>query len=48
MAQRSHYCIMGWEVDTGIPAAARLQDMGIGWVAEEPARSRAAQASREA
>lgn len=46
--KRNHYRIMGWDVDTGIPTAARLEDIGIGWVAEELARSRAAKASREA
>jgi aldehyde:ferredoxin oxidoreductase len=40
--KRNHYRIMGWDVNTGVPTAARLEDMGIGWVAEELARSRAA------
>jgi len=36
--KRNHYHTMGWDVDTGIPTAARLEDMGIGWVAEELAK----------
>jgi aldehyde:ferredoxin oxidoreductase len=46
--KRNHYHIMGWDVNTGIPTAARLEDMGIGWVAEELARSRAEKVGREA
>jgi aldehyde:ferredoxin oxidoreductase len=46
--KRNHYRTMGWDVDTGIPTAARLKDMGIGWVAEELARSKATKAGREA
>jgi len=30
--------MMGWDVETGIPTRARLEDMGIGWVAEELAK----------
>jgi len=33
-AKVNHYRIIGWDVDTGIPTAARLEDMGIGWVSE--------------
>jgi aldehyde:ferredoxin oxidoreductase len=33
--KRNHYHIMGWDVDSGIPTRARLEDMGIGWVAEQ-------------
>ena len=36
--KRNHYHMMGWDVDTGIPTQARLEDMGIGWVAEELAK----------
>ena len=46
--KRNHYHIMGWDVKTGTPTAARLKDMGIGWVAEELARSRPAKVDREA
>jgi aldehyde:ferredoxin oxidoreductase len=33
--KRNHYRIMGWDMDSGIPTRARLEDMGIGWAAEE-------------
>jgi aldehyde:ferredoxin oxidoreductase len=33
--KKNHYHIMGWDVNTGIPTRARLEDMGIGWVADE-------------
>ena len=36
--KRNHYHMMGWDVETGIPTRARLEDMGIGWVAEELAK----------
>jgi len=32
--RRNHYHIMGWDVDTGVPTRARLEEMGIGWVAD--------------
>jgi len=34
--KRNHYHTMGWDVGTGLPTRARLEDMGIGWVVEEP------------
>ena len=33
--KRNHYHMMGWDVRTGIPTRSRLEDMGIGWAAEE-------------
>ena len=32
--KRNHYHMMGWNADTGIPTRARLEEMGIGWVAD--------------
>jgi aldehyde:ferredoxin oxidoreductase len=46
--KHNYYHVMGWDVDTGIPTAARLADMGIGWVAEELAKSKAAKTGGEA
>jgi aldehyde:ferredoxin oxidoreductase len=34
-ALRLYYAMMGWDSDTGIPTAAKLLELGIGWVAQE-------------
>jgi len=37
--KQNHYRIMGWDVNTGIPTRARLEELGIGWVAGHVAES---------
>jgi aldehyde:ferredoxin oxidoreductase len=34
-ALRLYYGMMGWGPDTGIPTAAKLHELGIGWAAQE-------------
>lgn len=34
-ALRLYYAMMGWDRDTGIPTAAKLHELGIGWAAQE-------------
>ena len=38
--KRNHYHIMGWDVNTGVPTRARLEEMGIGWASEELEKQR--------
>jgi aldehyde:ferredoxin oxidoreductase len=38
-AVRTYYGMMGWDVETGVPTVAKLQELGVGWAAEHlPAR----------
>ncbi len=34
-ARRIYYQMAGWEAHTGLPTAAKLHELGIGWVADE-------------
>jgi len=34
-AVHTFYQLMGWDVDTGIPTAEKLMDLGVGWVGDE-------------
>jgi len=34
-ALRLYYAMRGWDEETAIPTAAKLHELGIGWVAEE-------------
>ena len=36
--KQDHYRMMGWDVETGTPTRARLEEMGIAWVADELAK----------
>jgi aldehyde:ferredoxin oxidoreductase len=33
-AMMTYYCMAGWDPATGIPTRAKLEELGIGWVAE--------------
>ncbi|MEM2905217.1 MAG: aldehyde ferredoxin oxidoreductase family protein [Candidatus Bathyarchaeia archaeon] len=37
-AKRLYYQMMGWDRETGVPTAAKLHELDIGWVAEELAQ----------
>jgi len=37
-AKRLYYQMMGWDEETGIPTAAKLHELDLGWVAEELGR----------
>jgi hypothetical protein len=36
LADRLYYAMMGWEPDTGLPGRAKLYELGLDWVVEEP------------
>ena len=36
-ATQTFYSLMGWEPVTGVPRKEKLEELGIAWVAEEPA-----------
>ena len=34
-ARETYYAMCGWDVETGYPTRAKLEELGIGWVADE-------------
>ena len=34
-ARQTYYAMCGWDVETGYPTRAKLEELGIGWVADE-------------
>ena len=37
-AKHAYYMLMGWAADSGLPTFEKLQELGIGWVADKLAQ----------